>query len=147
MIIREDAVKRTGDVRREYTEASDAALVVSIGRYQQAALAEALELEVEGVGRLVGTPAMKSLVNLFFRMEEVKKETGVAAGVAALPVKRIGVLGAGAMGGGIAQLAADKGRNLPAGLAPARLDGLMTIKGVIEAQTPSLAPEALVCER
>lgn len=41
------------------------------------------------------------------------------------------------------QLAADKGRNLPAGLAPARLDGLMAVKGVIEAQTPSLAPEAL----
>ena len=72
-------------------------------------LAEALKLEVEAISRLVGTPAMKSLVNLFFRMEEVKKETGVAAGVAALPVKRIGVLGAGAMGGGIAQLASDKG--------------------------------------
>ena len=72
-------------------------------------LAQGLELEVEGVGRLVGSLAMKSLVNLFFRMEEVKKETGAAAGVTALPVKRIGVLGAGAMGGGIAQLAADKG--------------------------------------
>ncbi len=72
-------------------------------------LAEALKLEVDAISRLVGTPAMKSLVNLFFRMEEVKKETGVAAGIAARPVKRIGVLGAGAMGGGIAQLAADKG--------------------------------------
>jgi 3-hydroxyacyl-CoA dehydrogenase/enoyl-CoA hydratase/3-hydroxybutyryl-CoA epimerase len=71
--------------------------------------AEALKLEVEAAGRLVGSPAMKSLVNLFFRMEEVKKETGVAAGVRPLPVKRVGVLGAGAMGGGIAQLAADKG--------------------------------------
>ena len=29
------------DVRRDYVEASDAALVVAIGRYQQAALAEA----------------------------------------------------------------------------------------------------------
>ena len=72
-------------------------------------LAEALELEVEGVGRLVGTPAMRSLVNLFFRMEDVKKETGVAEGVTPRAVTRVGVLGAGAMGGGIAQLAADKG--------------------------------------
>lgn len=72
-------------------------------------LAEALELEVAGVGRLVGTPAMRSLVNLFFRMEDVKKETGAAEGVAPRAVKRVGVLGAGAMGGGIAQLAADKG--------------------------------------
>ena len=72
-------------------------------------LKEALELEVEAIGRLVGTSAMKSLVNLFFRMEAVKKETGVDSGVAPRAVKRVGVLGAGAMGGGIAQLAADKG--------------------------------------
>ncbi len=72
-------------------------------------LREALELEVEAAGKLVGSPEMKSLVGLFFRMEEVKKETGVAAGVTPRAAKRIGVLGAGAMGGGIAQLAADKG--------------------------------------
>lgn len=72
-------------------------------------LKEALELEVEAAGKLVGSPAMKALVNLFFRMEEVKKETGVPAGVSPRPVKRVGVLGAGAMGGGIAQLSADKG--------------------------------------
>ena len=72
-------------------------------------LKEALELEVEAAGKLVGSPEMKSLVSLFFRMEEVKKETGVAAGISPRPVKRVGVLGAGAMGGGIAQLSADKG--------------------------------------
>ena len=77
--------------------------------------AEALELEVEGVRSLIGTPVMRSLVGLFFRMEEVKKETGVEAlggsGARVKPRKigRVGVLGAGAMGGGIAQLAADKG--------------------------------------
>lgn len=70
---------------------------------------EALKLEVEAAGRLVGTPVMRSLVNLFFRMEEVKKETGVARGVAPREVSRVGVLGAGVMGGGIAQLAADRG--------------------------------------
>lgn len=72
-------------------------------------LKAALELEVEAAGRLVGSPEMRALVNLFFRMEEVKKETGVAAGVSPRAVKRVGVLGAGAMGGGIAQLSADKG--------------------------------------
>ncbi|MHB1044954.1 MAG: 3-hydroxyacyl-CoA dehydrogenase NAD-binding domain-containing protein [Thermoanaerobaculia bacterium] len=72
-------------------------------------LAEGLELEVAAAGKLVGSPEMKALVGLFFRMEEVKKETGASAGVAPRAVKRIGVLGAGAMGGGIAQLAADKG--------------------------------------
>ena len=76
---------------------------------------KALELEVEGVGSLIGTPVMRSLVGLFFRMEEVKKETGVealggpGAGVKPRKIGRVGVLGAGVMGGGIAQLAADKG--------------------------------------
>lgn len=75
---------------------------------------EALELEVEGVGSLIGTPVMRSLVGLFFRMEEVKKETGVEAlgsssRVEPRKISRVGVLGAGVMGGGIAQLAADKG--------------------------------------
>lgn len=69
----------------------------------------ALELEAVAAGRLVGTPVMRNLVNLFFRMEEVKKESGVAAGVLPRPIRRVGVLGAGIMGGGIAQLAADKG--------------------------------------
>jgi len=74
---------------------------------------KALEYEVEGVGTLIGTPTMRSLVGLFFRMEEVKKETGVEAlGVGVVKPRRIGrvgVLGAGVMGGGIAHLAADKG--------------------------------------
>ncbi len=74
-----------------------------------APLEKALEGEVEGISKLVGTPTMRNLVNLFFRMEEVKKETGVAPGIRPRKVRRVGVLGAGAMGGGIAQLAADKG--------------------------------------
>jgi 3-hydroxyacyl-CoA dehydrogenase/enoyl-CoA hydratase/3-hydroxybutyryl-CoA epimerase len=72
-----------------------------------------LAYEVEGVGSLIGTPVMRHLVGLFFRMEEVKKETGVEAlgapAVRPRKIARVGVLGAGAMGGGIAQLAADKG--------------------------------------
>jgi 3-hydroxyacyl-CoA dehydrogenase/enoyl-CoA hydratase/3-hydroxybutyryl-CoA epimerase len=68
-----------------------------------------LAAEVDGVSNLVGTPVMRHLVNLFFRMEEVKKETGVPGDVAPRKVRRIGVLGAGVMGGGIAQLAADRG--------------------------------------
>jgi 3-hydroxyacyl-CoA dehydrogenase / enoyl-CoA hydratase / 3-hydroxybutyryl-CoA epimerase len=75
----------------------------------RAPFARALEFEVEGVSRLVGTPTMRNLVNLFFRMEDVKKETGVGPDVRPRRISRVGVLGAGVMGGGIAQLAADKG--------------------------------------
>ncbi len=73
----------------------------------------ALGYEEEGIGTLIGTPTMRNLVGLFFRMEEVKKETGVealgASAVRPRKIARVGVLGAGVMGGGIAQLAADKG--------------------------------------
>ncbi len=74
-----------------------------------ASFAEALEREAEGALRLIGTPVMRNLVGLFFLSEEIKKETGTKEPVKPREVRRVGVLGAGVMGGGIAQLAADKG--------------------------------------
>ncbi len=72
-------------------------------------LSRSLQLEVEAVVRLAKTPVVRHLVGLFFQTEEIKKETGVGPGIGPRKVERIGVLGAGVMGGGIAQLAADKG--------------------------------------
>lgn len=69
----------------------------------------ALEIEMEGFCEVAVTDVSKHLINVFFMMEGVKKKTGAAAGVKPLPVKRIGVLGAGTMGGGIAYVAADRG--------------------------------------
>lgn len=69
----------------------------------------ALAIENEHLGHLFGTPVQKRLLRIFFWTEEVKKETGaINPTVQPRPVRRIGVLGAGVMGGGIAQLAADK---------------------------------------
>jgi RNA polymerase sigma-70 factor, ECF subfamily len=59
-------------VRRDYTEASDAALVVSIGRYQQAALAEAYRRHA---GASFGLA--KRLLNDHSRAEEVVQEVFV----------------------------------------------------------------------
>lgn len=73
-------------------------------------LVRALPIESDHLGRLVGTPVQKNLLRLFFWTEEVKKETGASnPTVVPRPVSRIGILGAGVMGGGIAQLVADKG--------------------------------------
>ena len=63
---------RTDDVRREYTDASDAALVVSIGRYQQAALAEAYRRHAGATFGLA-----KRLLNDHARAEEVVQEVFV----------------------------------------------------------------------
>jgi 3-hydroxyacyl-CoA dehydrogenase/enoyl-CoA hydratase/3-hydroxybutyryl-CoA epimerase len=71
---------------------------------------DALAAENARIGHLIATPVQKNLLRIFFWTEDVKKETGaVNPTVAPRPVRRIGVLGAGVMGGGIAQLAADKG--------------------------------------
>jgi len=59
-------------VRRDYADASDAALVVSIGRYQQAALAEAYRRHAGAVFGLA-----KRLLNDHARAEEIVQEVFV----------------------------------------------------------------------
>jgi 3-hydroxyacyl-CoA dehydrogenase / enoyl-CoA hydratase / 3-hydroxybutyryl-CoA epimerase len=72
-------------------------------------VAAGLEAEARRIANVFGGPVQRNLLWIFFQTEEVKKETGVARTVRPRPVGRVGVLGAGLMGGGIAQLAADKG--------------------------------------
>jgi 3-hydroxyacyl-CoA dehydrogenase / enoyl-CoA hydratase / 3-hydroxybutyryl-CoA epimerase len=70
----------------------------------------ALEIENAHIANVFGGEVQRNLLAVFFWTEEVKRETGVPDPAARpLPVTRIGVLGAGVMGGGIAHLAADKG--------------------------------------
>ncbi|HET9794945.1 MAG TPA: 3-hydroxyacyl-CoA dehydrogenase NAD-binding domain-containing protein [Thermoanaerobaculia bacterium] len=106
-----------------FRKARAAVLARTRGRYP--APIEALEAVREGfgrkieaglaaenarLGRLIGTPVQRRLLRIFFWTEEVKKETGaINPTVAPRPVHRVGILGAGVMGGGIAQLAADRG--------------------------------------
>jgi 3-hydroxyacyl-CoA dehydrogenase / enoyl-CoA hydratase / 3-hydroxybutyryl-CoA epimerase len=74
------------------------------------AMPEALAIENRHFGNLIGTPVQKNLLRIFFWSEEIKKETGVDGGAdRGGEVTHVGVLGAGVMGGGIAQLAADRG--------------------------------------
>ncbi len=63
------SVLRTQDVKAVYTEASDAALVVSIGRYQQGALAEAYRRHAGAVYGLA-----KRLLTDHSRAEEIVQE-------------------------------------------------------------------------
>ncbi|MBI4042928.1 MAG: hypothetical protein HY391_05575, partial [Deltaproteobacteria bacterium] len=63
----------------------------------------ALKLESEGFGELAASDISKNLVRLFFMRERSLK--GKNRGSSAKKMERIGVLGAGTMGAGIAQLA------------------------------------------
>ncbi len=69
-----------------------------------------LKREAKGFLKVATTDISKNLINIFFITEDIKKATGVLGpSVKPKKVSHISVLGAGTMGGGIAQLAADKG--------------------------------------
>jgi 3-hydroxyacyl-CoA dehydrogenase/enoyl-CoA hydratase/3-hydroxybutyryl-CoA epimerase len=68
---------------------------------------EALELEAAALGRLIVTPESRNLVHVFGLMEAAKK--AAPRGAVAHPVTHAAVVGAGVMGGGIAQLFAARG--------------------------------------
>jgi heterodisulfide reductase subunit A-like polyferredoxin len=69
----------------------------------------ALEREAKSFGKLACTPEAKNLIALFLMIEETKKIELFVNPSKVIDVKKIGVIGAGVMGAGIAQLAATKG--------------------------------------
>ncbi len=70
----------------------------------------ALDREAAGFGKVASTAVSKNLIGLFFITEELKKANGLESGheVPQKDLHAAGVLGAGVMGGGIAQLFANK---------------------------------------
>ena len=102
---RESVLKQTGG---HYPAPLEALEVIEQGYGRP--VADSLAAEARHIGLIFGGEVQRNLLNIFFLTEEVKKESGVAdPAVRARKVGRVGVLGAGVMGGGIAQLAADKG--------------------------------------
>lgn len=79
-----------------------------VKRGGQVPQAVALGLEAAAAGELIVSSVSKNLIHIFNLNEAAKKGLGPLDG-AATSVARLGVLGAGVMGGGIAQLAAYKG--------------------------------------
>lgn len=75
-------------------------------RMLSASIDEALAIEARALGELIATPVSKNLIHVFWLNEGAKK---AAPAVPARAVERVGVLGAGVMGGGIAQLLAYRG--------------------------------------
>jgi len=74
-----------------------------------ASLERALEVEALAASELIGSPVNRNLIHIFHLREGARKGAGLTDGVEPLPVKRMAVVGAGVMGGGIAHLAADRG--------------------------------------
>lgn len=68
-----------------------------------------IQAEGDAFAKLVKDDVAKNLINLFFMKQEVDKAKPFPWNTKAYPVDKIGVLGAGLMGAGIAQVAAYKG--------------------------------------
>jgi 3-hydroxyacyl-CoA dehydrogenase/enoyl-CoA hydratase/3-hydroxybutyryl-CoA epimerase len=86
-----------------------AALDVISKTYGMSNRDKALAIEADRFGDVAFTDVSKNLIHLFYMMESIKKQTGVSdKNVKPRSIERVAVLGAGTMGGGIAQLAADK---------------------------------------
>jgi 3-hydroxyacyl-CoA dehydrogenase/enoyl-CoA hydratase/3-hydroxybutyryl-CoA epimerase len=84
----------------------EAVQAVRVGLEQ--GLEAGLAYEREAVGRLATSPACRNLVALFFRREEARK-LPEEQGNGDPAIRRVGIVGAGTMGAGIAQLAALRG--------------------------------------
>lgn len=86
-----------------------AALEVIKATYGSSDRQKALNIERSHFCDCGVTDVSKNLIHVFFLTEMVKKQTGVSGTVKGHDVKRMGILGAGTMGGGVAYTAADKG--------------------------------------
>jgi len=80
-----------------------------VRRGSATSLAHGLELEAAAFGRLAATEVSRNLVAVFFATQEIKKDAGYPDGTPAGDVRKLGVLGAGLMGAGIAAAAAEAG--------------------------------------
>lgn len=75
-------------------------------------LKKGLDIEAKLFGSTIGSSVSKNLIKIFYWTEAVKKENGIDnPDITITPIKRAATLGAGVMGGGIAQLFAS--RNIP----------------------------------
>ncbi|MFT4634782.1 MAG: 3-hydroxyacyl-CoA dehydrogenase/enoyl-CoA hydratase/3-hydroxybutyryl-CoA epimerase [Arenicella sp.] len=73
-------------------------------------LNKALDFEAQGFGQLLMSPESQQLVNIFFAVTELKKDTGVDSDAVAHDINSVGVLGAGLMGAGISYVNIDKAK-------------------------------------
>lgn len=110
------------------------AAIEVVRRGTAAALFEGLALEAREFGSLAVTEQSRALVSLFFATQEIKKDVGVDEGTRALEVRKLGVVGAGLMGAGIACVAAEAG--VAVRIKDASLEalarGLGQLRGVFE---------------
>jgi len=112
-VLFDQARRRTLAETKGHYPAAELALEAVEKGFSKKDINDGLKIEAELLGKAVVTNVSKNLVKVFYLTEAVKKDSGVENySGAAQEFNKIGVLGAGLMGGGIAQLMAHN--DLPA---------------------------------
>jgi 3-hydroxyacyl-CoA dehydrogenase / enoyl-CoA hydratase / 3-hydroxybutyryl-CoA epimerase len=120
-IVFDQARKKTLEqTRGHYPAALRAIEVVRVGI--EDGLRAGFDAEARAVSDLAPSPVTKNLVHVFHLTEQAKREPGLPGG-APRPVRETAVLGAGTMGGGIAQLIAAE-TDLPVRMKDVRNEAL-----------------------
>jgi len=112
-VLFDQARRRTLAETKGHYPAAELALEAVEKGFSKKDINEGLKIEAELLGKAIVTNVSKNLVKVFYLTETVKKDSGVENFSGAIQeFHKIGVLGAGLMGGGIAQLMAHN--DLPA---------------------------------
>lgn len=102
---REETLKKT---RGNYPAAERILDVVRVGL--ERGLRAGLEAEAEAFGQLVVSPEARQLMGIYFATQALKKDKGTDEPVEPRPVAKVGVLGCGLMGQGIACVTAQQAK-------------------------------------
>lgn len=86
-----------------------AAIVRCVRAAQTLPFAEGAAVEAQEFAALVPSPSSKALRHLFFAEREAAKIPGLPRDTALRPIRKVGIIGAGTMGGGIAMNFANAG--------------------------------------
>jgi 3-hydroxyacyl-CoA dehydrogenase/enoyl-CoA hydratase/3-hydroxybutyryl-CoA epimerase len=104
--------RKAREAARKVTKGHYPAPLTAIDAIEQSYMgdrAKGFATEARLFGEMAVTDVSRQLIFLFFATAALKKDTGVDRNVAPLPVEKIGILGAGFMGAGIAAIAAMQG--------------------------------------
>jgi 3-hydroxyacyl-CoA dehydrogenase/enoyl-CoA hydratase/3-hydroxybutyryl-CoA epimerase len=122
----------------------------AVERGTAASLAQGLAIEARHFGELSVTDVSRALVSVFFATQEIKKDIGVPADTKPRDVGKLGVVGGGLMGAGIAAVSADQAAvqvRLKDTSGEALARGLASVRGVFEERRQRGSLTALELER
>ncbi|TAJ74199.1 MAG: 3-hydroxyacyl-CoA dehydrogenase [Sphingobium sp.] len=121
-VVASEAFRRDNARKFRHNPAFGAVLDCVVAAIDGRSFADGLAFEDKRFHELLVSPDSLALRYLFKAERAAPKIAGLAPDTAVLPIARVGIVGAGTMGGGIAMACADAG--LPVTIVDARQDGL-----------------------